>query len=107
MRGFTLMETLLAIGIFAILSLAVMTGLLVSSRQGELTWQAREAFDLAISRLEVEQYSGEPLQEITSNVYNLNYSEELNPVYKVAEVIVSWERFGVLQSVSLSRVILK
>lgn len=97
----------MAIGIFAILSVAIMTGLIVAAKQGEMTWQSREALDLAISRLEVEPYSGYPLAEITSNVYTLNYSEEKNPVYKVASVVVSWERYGALQSVSLSRVILK
>lgn len=106
MRGFTLMETLLAVGIFAILSLAIMTGLVVSARQGEMTWRSREALDLAVSRLEVEQYDS-TLKDITSNVYTLNYSEEKNPVYKVAKVIVSWPSYGIESSVSLSRVIMK
>ncbi len=106
-RGFTLMETLLALGIFAILSLAIMTGLIVAARQGELTWATREALDLAVSRLEVERYNSPPLLAITSNAYTIIYNEDKNAVYKTASVNVTWERYGAQQIVALSRVITK
>jgi prepilin-type N-terminal cleavage/methylation domain-containing protein len=110
MRGFTLMETLLALAIFATLSLAIMTGLIVMAKQGENTWQNREALDLAISRLEVERYNG-PLREVTSNAYTFEYSEDKNPIYKIASVTVSSTvsraRYDFSQVVTLSRVIQK
>lgn len=100
------METLIALAIFAVLSLAIMTGLLVAARQGDITWHSREALDLAISRLEVEQYDG-PLQTVTSNGYAITYSEEKNPAYKVAAVTVSYMLRGDDHAVTLSRVITK